>query len=118
MVVLVSAQFVVVATHLNQFECPWRVLVPRHPLRLTVPVVVHGKGCWACCVLMLDGNCYGIGNLLAARYVRTLGYLVAYAPHDDGWVITVAAHHQRSIIFEIGDAGAHGFAIGEDLLFL
>ena len=67
---------------------------------------------------MLDGSRDGVGNLLAARHVGALGYLVANAPHDDRGVIAVSAHHQRGIVFEIGDTCAHGLSVNDDLLFL
>ena len=65
---------------------------------------------------MLDGACDGVGNLLAAGYVGALGYLVAYAPQDDGGVVAVAAHHECGIVLEVGDARSYGLSVADDLL--
>ena len=115
-VALVAAQLVVVTAHFHQLKSPGRVLLPRHLLGLTVPVVVHGEGGRSGGVLVLDGAGDGICDFLAARDVGALSDLVAYAPHDDGGVVAVAAHHQGGIILEVGDARSHGFSILDNQL--
>ena len=96
---LVEFPCIVVATNLDVLEGTRRVGFPLETR--PVPKLVDGHGGGTGVILLVGCKVEGESYLLAARHVGALCNLVTDAPHDDGGVVTVTAHHEGHVLLVV-----------------